>query len=228
MFASPFAQQALLIKRLKPAVFLLCLLPLADLIYRGLTNQLDADPVDDITAVTGTWGLRLLLITLAVSPVRQVTGWHALIKLRRMFGLFAFFYACLHFLTYLMLDQFFAWQFIVEDISERPYILVGFSAFVLLVPLAVTSTNGWVRRLGGRRWQKLHALVYGIAVLGVLHHFLQVKADISGPAQYALILMVLLAYRWYRRRGKQAGKTRVKTAERGQILKPGVLSDTDV
>ena len=213
MSTAPSASQVLIFKRLKPAVFLLCLLPLGDLIYRGLTGQLDAEPVKDITGVTGQWTLRFLLITLAVSPLRQITGWYGLIKLRRMLGLFAFFYACLHFLTYVVLDQFFAWQLIVEDITERPYILIGFSALILLIPLALTSTNGWVKRLGGSRWQKLHSMVYVIGVLGVFHHFLGVKADISGPAVYGLMLFVLLSYRWYRRRSKQVERTRrVKTA----------------
>lgn len=207
----PSVQQAAFFKRLKPGIFLICLLPLGDLIYRGITGQLDAEPVKDITGVTGQWALRLLLITLSVTPLRQITGWYALIKLRRMLGLFAFFYASLHFLTYLVLDQFFAWDFIIEDITERPYILIGLTALILLIPLAVTSTNGWVKRLGGRRWQKLHTMVYGIAVLGLLHHFLGVKADITGPAVYALILTVLLGYRWYRH-AKQAGKAHIKTA----------------
>lgn len=206
-------QRATLVTRLKPVIFLVCLLPVGDLLYRGFTGQLEAEPIKDITAVTGAWGLRFLLITLAVSPVRQISGWHELIKLRRMFGLFAFFYASLHFMTYIVLDQFFAWQHIIEDITERPYIVVGFTALTLMIPLAITSTNGWVKRLGGRRWQMLHKLVYGIAVLGVVHHFMQVKADISGPAIYALVLLVLLTYRWYRHKSKRVRKPQqVKTA----------------
>ncbi len=191
-------KQALWIKRLKPAVFMVCLLPLCYLVYRALTGQLDAEPIKDITGVTGEWGLRFLLITLSVTPLRQLTGLNGLIRFRRMIGLFAFFYASLHFLTYLILDQFFAWKFIVEDIVERPFILLGFTAFVCLVPLAITSTNRMLRRLGARRWQKLHQLVYVISVAAILHYLLGAKADLSGPVIYGLILVVLLGYRWIR------------------------------
>jgi sulfoxide reductase heme-binding subunit YedZ len=192
------ARQAVWIKRLKPAVFVACLLPFCYLVFRALTGQLEAEPIKDITGVTGEWGLRFLLITLSVTPIRQLTGLNGLIRLRRMIGLFAFFYASLHFLTYLVLDQFFAWKFIAEDIVERPFILLGFTAFVCLVPLAITSTNHMLRWLGGRRWQKLHRLVYVISVAGILHYLLGAKADLSGPVIYALILMVLLGYRWFR------------------------------
>lgn len=186
------------IKWLKPAVFLICLLPFSYLIYRAFSGQLNAEPVKDITGVTGQWGLRFLLVTLSVTPLRQLTGLNDLVRLRRMLGLFAFFYLSLHFLTYLVLDQFFAWDFIIEDIVDRPYILLGFTAFVCLAPLAITSTNGMLRWLGGRRWKKLHRLVYLIAVLGVLHYFLGVKADISKPVIYGSILAILLGYRWVR------------------------------
>jgi sulfoxide reductase heme-binding subunit YedZ len=191
-------KQALWIKWLKPAVFVASLLPLCYLVYRALTGQLDAEPIKDITGVTGEWGLRFLLITLSVTPLRQLTGLNGLIRFRRMIGLFAFFYASLHFLTYLVLDQFFAWKFIVEDIVERPFILLGFTAFVCLVPLAITSTNRMLRRLGARRWQKLHQLVYVISVAAILHYLLGAKADISGPVTYGLILVLLLGYRWIR------------------------------
>ena len=184
------------IKRFKPVVFTICLIPFGFLLYRAWTGQLSADPVDDITGVTGQWGLRFLLITLAVTPLRQITGLSGLIQIRRMLGLFAFFYVCLHFLTYLVLDQFFAWDFIAEDILERPYILIGFSAFLLLIPLAATSTNAMVKRMGGRRWQKLHKAVYAIACLGVVHYFLGVKANITLPVIYGFILLLLLGYRW--------------------------------
>lgn len=122
------------------------------LAYRAITGQLDAEPVKDIAGETGEWSLRFLLLTLSVTPVRRITGWHGLIRIRRMLGLFTFFYVVLHFLTYVVLDQFFAWRFIVEDLFDRPYILLGFSAFVLLIPLALTSTDAMVRRLGGARW----------------------------------------------------------------------------
>jgi sulfoxide reductase heme-binding subunit YedZ len=201
------------VRRSKPALFLICLLPLAYLAYRASTGQLSADPVEDVTAVTGQWGLRFLLITLAVTPVRQLTGWHALLRLRRMLGLFAFFYVCLHLLTYVVLDQFFAWSFIVEDIVDRPYILFGFTAFLLLIPLAATSTNAMIRRLGARRWQRLHRVVYVIGVLGVLHFFLLVKADIFEPVIYGAILAVLLGYRW-------SGTGSRRTAARAQETGP--------
>ena len=207
MNKTPPAVQAVWLKQLKPVVFLICLAPFGFLLYRAFTGHLDADPVEDITSVTGQWGLRFLLITLAVTPLRQISGWHGLIRLRRMLGLFSFFYICLHFLTYLVLDQFFAWGFIAEDILERPYILFGFSAFLLLIPLAATSTNAMVKRLGGRRWQQLHKAVYAIASLGVLHYFLGVKADISLPLAYGFVLALLLGYRWFQYKRKSVRST---------------------
>ncbi len=182
----------------KAVIFVLALVPVAGLVRDALTGNLGAEPIDQITRLTGEWTLRFLLITLTVTPLRRLTGWHSLVRLRRMLGLFAFFYACLHFLTYLVLDQFFDWDAIVEDIVERNYILVGFSAFCLLVPLAVTSTNAMMRRLGGKRWQRLHRLVYVAAIGGVLHFLWLVKADASEPLVYAGLLLVLLGYRLYR------------------------------
>jgi len=186
------------VRHLKPLVFALCLLPFLVLIYRTFYGLLDADPVRDITRVTGQWGIRILLVTLAVTPLRKLTGWHSLARVRRMLGLFSFFYISLHFTTYLVLDQFFAWEFILEDIAERPYILFGFTAFVSLIPLAITSNNAMIKRLGGKRWQQLHKLVYVIAVLGLLHYYIGVKADITKPAIYGIILFALLGYRWIR------------------------------
>lgn len=183
------------IKRARPCVFTLCLLPFIRLIYDVFTGGLGADPVEDITFRTGDWALRLLLVTLAITPLRYLTGWNSLIRLRRMLGLFAFFYVCLHFLTYIVLDQFFAWKFIIEDITERNYILVGFSAFLLLLPLAITSTNAMMRRLGGKRWQKLHRLVYVAAVCAVLHFLWLVKSDVTEPVIYALVLIALFLIR---------------------------------
>lgn len=180
---------------LKPMVFLACLAPLALLLGRGTLDDLGANPVETITHETGLWALRLLLVTLAVTPLRRITGWNELIRLRRMLGLFAFFYACLHLLTYLWLDQDFVLADILEDIVKRPYITVGFSAFLLLVPLAVTSTNAMLRRLGGRRWQRLHQLVYLCAMGGVLHYLWLVKADTRDPLVYLLTLTALLALR---------------------------------
>ncbi|MDH3690060.1 MAG: sulfoxide reductase heme-binding subunit YedZ [Gammaproteobacteria bacterium] len=196
------AAQTAWIKRLKPILFIACLLPFAQLIYDAFSGGLGADPIEDITFRTGDWALRLLLITLAITPLRHLSGWNALIRVRRMLGLFAFFYMCLHFLTYIVLDQFFAWNFILEDIIERNYILVGFSAFVLLIPLAVTSTNGMMRRLGGKRWQRLHRLVYVAAICGVIHFLWLVKSDITEPAIYALTLITLFAMRLYHRYAK--------------------------
>ncbi len=154
-----------------------------------------ANPIEEITHRTGWWTLAFLMATLAVTPVRQVTGLGWLIKLRRMLGLFAFFYASLHFATYIGLDQFFAFAYILEDIAERPYITVGFTALLLLTPLAATSTKRMVKRIGGRRWKLLHKLVYVAAILGVLHFLWLVKADIREPAIFGAILTALLGYR---------------------------------
>ncbi len=150
----------------KPLLFLICLLPLARLLYLGFTGGLGANPIEFITRSTGTWTLTGLMITLAVTPLRRLTGYNALIRYRRMLGLFSFFYASLHFTTYIWLDQFFNLALILKDIYKRPFITVGFAAFVLLIPLAVTSTNAMMRRLG-KHWQQLHRLIYLIGGLGV-------------------------------------------------------------
>ncbi len=178
----------------KPLVFALCLVPLALLVWQVATNTLGPNAVEAVLHRTGDWALRLLLVTLAVTPVRRLTGLGWLLRFRRMLGLFAFFYVVLHLAVYLVLDRALVWDEIVTDLAKRPYIMVGFAAFVLLVPLAVTSTRGWVRRLG-RRWQLLHRSVYLIAVLGVLHFLWLVKADLLEPLIYAAILAVLLAFR---------------------------------
>jgi sulfoxide reductase heme-binding subunit YedZ len=179
----------------KPIVFGACLLPFAWLLYGALTGDLGANQVERVTDVTGEWGLRLLLLTLAVTPLRHLTGWTWLQRFRRMLGLFVFFYVSLHFLTWVWLDQELSMARIVEDIAKRPYVTVGFTAWLLLVPLALTSTRGMMRRLG-RRWQRLHRLVYVIAALGVLHYLWLVKADLMEPLLYAVVLAVLLALRW--------------------------------
>lgn len=181
----------------KPVLFVLCSVPLVWLVWDGVTNNLGANPVETVRRYTGDWTLRFLLIALTVTPLRRLTGWHVVIRLRRMLGLFAFFYACLHFVSYIWLDQFFMWDAIIEDILDRPYITVGVASFLLLIPLAVTSTNGMVRRLGGRRWQRLHQLVYVIAVLGVIHFLWLVKSDISEPVIYGAILALLLGFRLF-------------------------------
>ena len=183
----------------KLALFPLCLVPLTLLAVDGYRDRLGANPIEVITHSTGTWTLVFLLITLGVTPLRRITGINALIKLRRMLGLFAFFYACLHFVTYFWLDQFFDWPAIVKDVIKRPFITVGFSAFVLLLPLAATSTNRMMRWMGGRRWQLLHRLVYVIAIGGVAHYLWLVKKDITQPLIYAAVLSLLLGYRLFYR-----------------------------
>jgi sulfoxide reductase heme-binding subunit YedZ len=194
-----------MIRFLKVAVFLACLMPLAVLMgkFFGPTPTdmstwgvgLGANPIEKITHATGDWTLRLLLITLAVTPLRKLLGVPALIKFRRMFGLFAFFYACLHFTTYIWLDKFFNLHEMLADIAKRKFITVGFAAFLLLIPLALTSTAGWIRRLGGKRWQALHRLIYVSAIAGVIHYLWLVKKDIRKPLVYGAILSVLLGYR---------------------------------
>jgi sulfoxide reductase heme-binding subunit YedZ len=183
-----------LVRTAKPILFLLCLAPLGFLVASGATGAIGPNPVEAVTHFTGDWTLRLLIATLAVTPLRLLTGRVWLVRFRRMLGLFAFFYACLHLTTYLWLDQFFDWAAILDDIAKRPYITVGFAAFLLMVPLALTSTRAMVRRLG-RRWQALHRLVYLVAGLGVLHFLWLVKADHTEPAIYGAVLLVLLALR---------------------------------
>ena len=180
---------------IKAALFALCLVPLARLGWLGYVDGLSANPIEFITRHLGTWTLNFLLITLAVTPLRHLTGWHWLLRLRRMLGLYAFFYALLHFLTYLWLDQFFDWASIAKDLAKRPFITAGFTAFVLLVPLAATSNAAMVKRLGGHRWTQLHRTVYAIAILGVIHYWWLVKKDITLPLVYAVILGALLAFR---------------------------------
>jgi len=195
------------IQRLKASVFAVCLIPLALLAARGVGGRLGANPIEYLTHSTGWWTLAFLLITLLVTPLRRLTNLSWLLRLRRMLGLFAFCYACLHFTTYLWLDQFFDWKAILKDIAKRPFITVGFGAFVLLTPLAATSTNAMVRRLGARRWQHLHRAVYAIAVLGVVHYWWLVKKDITEPAIFAVLLAILLGTRvlWRRRRPAPGG-----------------------
>lgn len=179
---------------LKPVLFVACLLPLAWLIAQAVGNRLGANPVEALTHATGLWALRLLLLTLAMTPLRRVTGWAWPLRVRRMLGLFAFGYVLAHFTVWLVLDRALDWSTVGEDIVKRPFITVGIAALVLLVPLAVTSTNGWMRRLG-RRWKQLHRLVYVIAVLAVLHFLWLVKADLLEPGIYGALLAVLLVAR---------------------------------
>jgi sulfoxide reductase heme-binding subunit YedZ len=198
----------------KPVLFMLCLLPAVWLAAGILALQggdptsaaaraLGANPVEKIQDTLGIWGLRLLLVTLMITPLRIIGGWPRLQLFRRMLGLFAFFYIAMHFAWYLFVDQAFAWSQLLADIAKRPFITAGFAAFLLLVPLAATSTQGSMRRLG-RRWQKLHRLVYPVAVLGCVHYWWQVKADVREPLVYAGIAAILLGWRavraWRRRR----------------------------
>ena len=173
---------------------LLCVLPLLRLLALGVSGGLGANPIEFITRSTGTWTLVGLLVTLSITPLRRLTGRADLVRFRRMLGLFAFFYACLHFVTYIWLDQFFDAAAIARDIVKRPFITVGFTAFVLLIPLAATSTHAMMHRLG-RRWQQLHRLVYAIAILGVVHYLWLVKKDLTQPLIYGAVLTLLLLMR---------------------------------
>ena len=193
-----------MIRWLKPAVFLACLGPAAWLVYGAfLGGDLGVNPVETITNYTGIWTLRLIAISLAVSPLRWLTGWNRVIQYRRMLGLFAFFYGSLHFLTYFVLDHSLVFAGLWDDVVKRPYITAGFTAFVLLIPLAVTSTQGWIRRLGGRRWNLLHRLIYATALLAVLHYWWKVKLDTSSPALYAVIMATLLGARVWKALAKR-------------------------
>lgn len=181
---------------LKVVTFLAALIPLALLAVGVVNDSLGANPIETITRQTGTWTFNFLLITLTVTPLRKIAGWPWLIRLRRMLGLFTFFYACLHFTTYIWLDQFFDPAAIAKDIVKRPFITVGFAAFLLLIPLALTSSNAAVRRLGGKRWQQLHYTVYAIGILASIHYFWLVKpVALPYPLTYALILALLLGWR---------------------------------
>jgi sulfoxide reductase heme-binding subunit YedZ len=199
---------------LKPLVFLAALGPLAWLVWAIVTGNLSPNPLSDITLHTGIWALRFLCITLAVTPLRRLTGWNAVIRFRRMMGLFAFFYGSLHFLIYVIADRFagldfpdgiVAWSTAVnltksvgEDIYKRPFITIGFTTWLLMLPLALTSTAGWIRRLGGRRWQAVHRLVYAAGITAVIHYWWLVKADVTDPRNYAAVVGVLLGYRVWR------------------------------
>ena len=202
----------------KPAVFIAGLGPAGWLVWAALTGNLSANPLSDITNQTGLWTLRFICITLALTPLRRITGWNAAIRFRRMTGLFAFFYGSLHFLTYAIVDRYagldfsdgvyFGWSVlrklaasVGEDIYKRPFITIGFTTLMLMLPLALTSTAGMIRRLGGRRWQMLHRLIYVAGITAILHYWWLVKADLRSPQRYALIIGALLMFRviWARR-----------------------------
>ena len=192
------------VKYFKPLVFLAGLGPVLYLAWAAWQAQLGANPIEAITHETGDWTLRFLVITLCVTPLRRITGVNELISFRRMLGLFAFFYGSLHFLTYIWLDKFFDLHEVVKDVYKRPFITAGFTAFVLLIPLAITSTKGWIRRLG-KKWALLHRLIYASAVIGIIHYIWLVKKDVRRPIIYGVIVGILLLWRagvWILKRQK--------------------------
>ncbi|MGH8790343.1 MAG: protein-methionine-sulfoxide reductase heme-binding subunit MsrQ [Cupriavidus necator] len=195
------------VRALKLAVWLLALLPFVRLLYLGATEQFGANPLEFVTRSTGTWTLVMLCMTLTITPLRRLTGWNWLIKLRRMLGLFAFFYGLQHFLLWIGVDRGFDLAYMIKDVYKRPFITVGFTAFMLMIPLALTSTNGMVRWLGGKRWQALHKLVYAIAVLAILHYWWHKagKNDFGEVSIYAAVVFVLLGMRLWWRLRKPAG-----------------------
>jgi methionine sulfoxide reductase heme-binding subunit len=201
-----FAWDGFLRRALKSAVLLLCLYPIAwialqlAILLQGGAADLGANPVEFIIRYLGDWALRLLLIALAITPLRIVTGWNIVARLRRMLGLFAFFYVCIHIMSYVGLDHRFDWAAIWADIVKRTYITVGMAALVMLTPLAVTSTDKMIRRLGGALWRKLHMLVYPASIAGVIHYFLMIKAGFQQPLLYAVILTILFGIRFYKKR----------------------------
>jgi sulfoxide reductase heme-binding subunit YedZ len=196
---------AVITRLVKPGLYLAATLPFAWLVFALLTDRVMGDQVKFMQHVTGDTTLSCLMLTLAVTPLRRLTGWNEIIKIRRQIGLTAFWYACLHLTTYLVFDQSLSLSEIVKDIMKHPWVLVGFTAFLCLVPLAITSTTGWVRRLGGKRWNRLHRLVYVAATAGVLHYWWLVKKDVSWPVSYGAVLLVLLGSRvWF------AGERRVR------------------
>jgi sulfoxide reductase heme-binding subunit YedZ len=217
---------------LKPAAFAAALGPAAWLVWAGLTGNLSVNPLSDLTNETGLWALRFICITLAVTPIRRLTGWNEVVRFRRMTGLFAFFYGSLHFLTYVIADRFagldfpdgiVAWSTVVnlvqsvgEDVYKRPFITIGFTTLMLMLPLAVTSTAGWIRRLGGRNWQALHRLIYLAGLTAILHYWWLVKADITSPQRYAVTIGVLLTFRliWARFRAPASAPRRPQPVAR--------------
>lgn len=202
-----------MLRAVKPGLFLLSLGPAVWLVARGIRGDLGVNPAETLQLETGLWALRFLLLTLAVTPVRRLTGWNRIIQYRRMLGLFAFFYGVVHMLTYVVLDLSFALGDLAADVAKRPFITLGFLALLSMVPLALTSTRGWIRRLG-RQWQTLHRLVYASGLLAVLHYAWKVKVFTGSPVRYAAALGVLLAFRavWYLTHAKSFSPQRVKAA----------------
>jgi methionine sulfoxide reductase heme-binding subunit len=204
---------------LKPPIFALCLGPLGHLVWLAYHNELSANPTEFIRNSLGTWTLVFLCITLAITPSRRLLRQNWLIRFRRMFGLFAFFYASLHLITYVVFDTGFDSSAILKDIYKRPFITAGFTAFVLLIPLAVTSTSGMIRRLGGRRWQRLHQLIYISTIAGVIHYYWLVKSDETIPLRFAGVVAVLLGYRLihYALERRQQAAAAAKKSERASV-----------
>lgn len=198
---------------IKPVLFVVSLVPLAWLIWLTVNDNLGANPIETINRYTGDWALRFLLLTLAVTPLRRLTGWHALVRFRRMLGLFTFFYVSVHFLSFAWLDQAFQLDDIIQDVIKRPFITVGFMSFLLLIPLAVTSTRGMVRRLGGRRWQQLHRLVYLAGIGGIIHFLWLVKSDLTQPLIYGALLALLLGFRVLDKARRSPGIARPRKRE---------------
>ena len=200
----------MLLRLIKLALFLVALAPLARLAWKAFHDGLGANPIEVITHSTGKWTLIFVLVTLSITPLRRLTRQYRLIAFRRMIGLFAFFYGTLHFLTYIWLDKFFDLHEMFKDIAKRPFITVGFSAFVLMIPLALTSSAWSIRRLGGKNWQRLHRLIYVTGMLGVVHYYWLVKADHRKPIEYGIVLSALLLYRVGVWGAKKASETRAK------------------
>jgi sulfoxide reductase heme-binding subunit YedZ len=184
-----------MLRWIKPVIFLACLGPLGRLAWKGFHGMLGANPIEVITHSTGDWTLTFLLVTLSITPLRKLTRQYWLIGLRRMFGLYAFFYGTLHLTTYVWLDKFFDVHEMLADVAKRRFITAGLTGFVLMIPLALTSTKGWIRRIGGKRWQALHRLIYFSAAAGVIHYIWLVKADLRKPLQYASVMGMLMVYR---------------------------------
>jgi len=190
--------------KLKATVFIASLLPAIWMVYALFTDQLGANPIEAITRDTGLWALRFLWLTLLITPLRSLTGWNSLVSLRRMLGLYVFFYAVMHMLLYLWLDQFFDVGEIIKDIIKRPFITIGFISFIALIPLAITSNNKMVKKLGGKRWKKLHKLTYFIATASAIHFYMLVKQDKFEPIIYMVLLVALFAFRFFKHKKKVA------------------------
>jgi sulfoxide reductase heme-binding subunit YedZ len=201
----------------KVLVFALSAWPLLFIIWRTYRGELTANPVEFYQHQTGDWTLRFLVFTLCITPFRKIFNLPELIRFRRMLGLFAFFYVCLHFLTYLGPDQSFSFSGMVQDVAKRPFITVGFAAFVLLIPLALTSTAGWIRRLGGKRWQMLHRAIYVAAALGVVHYYWLVKSDIRKPVLYGSLVGILLVWRIWSWTSKKKAPATTTTAQASPV-----------